>query len=32
MAYKARFGLLDFLPADALIPRVVTAIRSGALK
>jgi glyoxylase-like metal-dependent hydrolase (beta-lactamase superfamily II) len=31
-AYKARFGLLDFLPVDALIPRVVTAIGSGALK
>ena len=31
-AYRARFGLLDFLPVDALIPRVVAALQQGSLK
>jgi glyoxylase-like metal-dependent hydrolase (beta-lactamase superfamily II) len=31
-AYKAQFGLLEFLPVDALIPRVVTALQQGTLK
>jgi len=30
--YKARFSLLEFLAPDALIPRVVSAIREGTLK
>jgi glyoxylase-like metal-dependent hydrolase (beta-lactamase superfamily II) len=31
-AYKARFSLLEFLSADTLIPRVVTALQQGTLK
>jgi len=31
-AYKARLGLLDFLAADTLIPRVVAALQQGSLK
>jgi hypothetical protein len=30
--YKARLSLLDFLPPDALIPRVVAAVQNGSLK
>jgi hypothetical protein len=30
-AYKARFALLDFLSADTLIPRVVTALQQKKL-
>jgi glyoxylase-like metal-dependent hydrolase (beta-lactamase superfamily II) len=31
-AYKAKYSLLEFLAPDTLIPRVVTALRQGALK
>jgi glyoxylase-like metal-dependent hydrolase (beta-lactamase superfamily II) len=31
-AYKAKFSLLEFLSADTLIPRVVTAVQQGSLK
>jgi glyoxylase-like metal-dependent hydrolase (beta-lactamase superfamily II) len=31
-AYKPRFALLDFLSADTLIPRAVTALQQGTLK
>jgi len=31
-AYKAQFGLLEFLPVDAFIPRVITALQQGSLK
>jgi glyoxylase-like metal-dependent hydrolase (beta-lactamase superfamily II) len=31
-AYKTKFSLLDFLPADTLIPRVVSALQQGTLK
>jgi glyoxylase-like metal-dependent hydrolase (beta-lactamase superfamily II) len=31
-AYKAQFGLLEFLPVDAMIPRIVAAIQQGSLK
>lgn len=31
-AYKARYALLDFLTPDALIPRVVAAVKAGKLK
>jgi len=31
-AYKARYGLLDFLVPDTLIPRVVKALQAGLLK
>jgi glyoxylase-like metal-dependent hydrolase (beta-lactamase superfamily II) len=31
-AYKTRFSLLEFLSADTLIPRVVTALQQGTLK
>jgi glyoxylase-like metal-dependent hydrolase (beta-lactamase superfamily II) len=31
-AYKAQLSLLDFLSPDTLVPRVVTALQTGALK
>lgn len=31
-AYKAKYSLLDFLSADTLIPRIVTALQQGTLK
>jgi hypothetical protein len=31
-AYRGKYSLLEFLNPDALIPRVVTALQSGALK
>ena len=31
-AYKAKYSLLEFLAPDALIPRVVNALKQGALK
>lgn len=30
--YKAKYGLLDFLSVDTLIPRAVTALQKGAMK
>ena len=31
-SYKSRFSLLEFLSADTLIPRVVTALQQGTLR
>jgi glyoxylase-like metal-dependent hydrolase (beta-lactamase superfamily II) len=31
-AYKAKYSLLEFLAPDALIPRVVNALKQGTLK
>jgi glyoxylase-like metal-dependent hydrolase (beta-lactamase superfamily II) len=31
-AYRAQFGLLDFLSVDALVPRVLEGIRQGTIR
>jgi glyoxylase-like metal-dependent hydrolase (beta-lactamase superfamily II) len=30
--YKAKYSLLEFLSADTLVPRVITALQQGSLK